>query len=207
MTIHHHDTLERHADTSAPDPHQDTYSKTTLGFWIYLMTDCILFATLFATYAILRPSTFGGPSPGDLFSLPLAFTQTMLLLCSSVACGLSLLAAKNNASSKSILWLSLCFILGAAFIALEIAEFRHLVHEGNGWQRSAFLSSFFALVTTHGLHVTVGLFWILVMIGQLCISGITLATFRRLALFGMFWHFLDLIWIFIFTFVYLMRVA
>lgn len=206
LTIHHADTLEAHADTSLPDPHQDTFSRTVLGFWMYLMTDCLLFGSLFATYAILHHSTFGGPSSRELFSLSTAFVETMILLLSSVACGFGMLASLRNETSKTIAWLAVAFALGASFVAMELHEFSHLVQEGNSWQRSAFLSSFFTLVGTHGLHVSIGLCWLAVMMAQLYFKGITVATFRRLVVFSLFWHFLDLVWIFIFTFVYLMGV-
>lgn len=204
LTIHH--TVDLHADLSVPDPHQDVFSRTTLGFWIYLMTDCILFATLFATYAVLHDSTFGGPSSRDLFDLSTAFTETMILLCSTVACGFAMLSAVKSEKYRVIAWLCGAFILGASFITLELREFSHLVHEGNSWQKSAFLSSFFTLVGTHGLHVSIGLFWMLVMMFQVFFYSIDVNTFRRLAVFSLFWHFLDLIWIFIFTFVYLLGV-
>lgn len=204
LTIHHE--REPFPDTSTPDPHQDAYSKTVLGFWMYLMTDCLLFATLFATYAVLHNSTFGGPSSRDLFDLSTAFIETMILLCSSVTCGLGVLAAVKSKRNHVLAWFSVTAILGASFIASEIHEFAHLLGEGHSWTTSAFLSSFFTLVGTHGLHVTVGLFWILVLMAQLAFCGITIATFRRVVLFSMFWHFLDLVWIFIFTFVYLMGV-
>lgn len=202
----HHDVTQ-HGSTSTPDPHQDTFSKTYLGFWMYLMTDCILFATLFATYAVLHHSTFGGPTSRDLFDLRTAFIETMILLVSSVTCGFSVLSSLKKRTNYSILWLGVTFILGATFVAIELHEFRNLFAEGHSWQKSAFLSSFFTLVGTHGLHVSFGLLWILVMLGQLLWQGINVFTFRRLVLFSLFWHFLDLVWIFIFTFVYLMGVV
>lgn len=203
-TIHH--TPDPHADTSLPDPNQDTFFTTVLGFWMYLMTDCVLFAAFFATYAVLHNNTFGGPSSRELFSLSAAFLETMILLFSSVTCGLAMLAALRNAKKHVMFWLAVTFLLGASFIALELHEFTHLVQEGNSWTRSAFLSSFFALVGTHGLHVSVGLLWILVVAMQVSFWGITVDTFRRLVIFSLFWHFLDVVWIFIFTFVYLMGV-
>lgn len=205
LTIHH--TRDPYADTRVPDPHQDTYSKTILGFWMYLMTDCILFATLFTTYAVLHDSTFGGPTSRDLFSLSGSFAETLLLLLSSVTCGFGMLSALKNDRNRVIAWFAAAFLLGALFIALELHEFTHLVQEGNSWRRSAFLSSFFTLVGTHGLHVTIGLLWMIVMMVQVFLQGITVFTFRRLAVFSMFWHFLDVVWIFIFTFVYLMGVV
>lgn len=204
MTVHYHH--DPHADTSIPDPHQDAYSRTVLGFWIYLMTDCLLFGSLFATYAVLHDSTFGGASSKDIFSLKTAFIETMILLVSSVTCGFATLASKKAGKAHVIRWLAVTFLLGASFIAMELDEFAHLVREGHGWTESGFLTGFFSLVGTHGLHVSFGLLWLTVMIGQLYFKGVTTTTFRRLVLFGMFWHFLDLIWIFIFTFVYLMGV-
>lgn len=205
LTIHHHP--DPHPDTRLPDPHQDTFSKVTLGFWMYLMTDCLLFATLFTTYAVLHHSTFGGPSSHDLFSLSTAFIETMILLFSSVTCGLGILASLKHKRNHVIGWFLVTFLFGASFIAMELHEFAHLINEGHDWTKSAFLSAFFTLVGTHGLHVSVGLFWLIVVLAQLMAFGITVDTFRRMVVFSMFWHFLDLVWIFIFTFVYLIGVA
>ncbi len=190
-----------------PDPHQDAFSKTILGFWIYLMTDCMIFATLFSTYAVLHTSTFGGPSGSDLFSLPLAFAETMVLLASSFICGMGILAACRQKKVQTLVWLGCAFVLGLSFVVMELSEFTHFVSEGYTWQTSAFLSSFFTLVGTHGLHVTIGLLWLAVVMAQIIWKGFTVDTFRRLVCFSMFWHFLDLVWIFIFTFVYLMGIA
>lgn len=204
LTIHH--TREPHPDTSVPDPHQDTYSKTIMGFWMYLMTDCLIFGTLFATYAVLHDNTFGGPSSKDLYSLPFAFIETMLLLCSSLTCGMATLSSLKRDKNKILAWLGITFLLGIGFISMELTEFSHLVEEGYSWKRSAFLSAFFALVGTHGTHIAVGLLWMAVMAAQVYFQGVNVDTFRRLIAFNMFWHFLDLIWIFIFTFVYLLGV-
>ena len=204
--IYHQDALEAHPIVSVPDPHQEVYSKNVFGFWLYLMTDCLLFASLFATYAVLHHNTFGGPSAKELFHLSTAFAETMLLLFSSITCGFALLSATKSQAQKTLFWLGLSFLLGASFIAMELTEFHDLVKDGHGWEKSAFLSSFFTLVGTHGLHVTIGLFWMANLIGQVAYCGISLDTFRRLVIFGLFWHFLDLVWIFIFTFVYLMGV-
>ena len=206
LTVHHQDTLESRPDTRLPDVHQDTFSKTTLGFWMYLMTDGLLFATLFCTYAVLHHETFGGPPSQKLFNLSLAFTETMILLLSSATCGLGILSAVRNKKNHTIAWLAITFLLGATFITMELSEFNHLIQEGNSWQRSAFLSAFFTLVGTHGLHVLAGLLWTLILILQVFRQGINVITFRRLVTFSLFWHFLDLVWIFIFTFVYLMGV-
>lgn len=204
LSVHH--TRDLHADTSLPDPHQDTFSRVVLGFWVYLMTDCIIFASLFLTYAVLHDSTFGGPSSHDLYSLSTSFAETMILLFSSVFCGLGMLSAVRNAKHQVLFWFALSFILGASFIAMELHEFAHLIDAGHTWRKSAFLSSFFTLVGTHGLHVSIGLLWMIVVMIQVFVQGITIDTFRRLVVFSLFWHFLDLIWIFIFTFVYLMGV-
>ena len=201
FTIHHSDYPK--GDTSVLDIHQDTFSKTILGFWTYLMTDCLLFATLFVTYAVMHSSTFGGPSSHDLFELNTAFAETMILLLSSVTCGLAVLSAVKGKNSHIIFWLGVTFLLGASFIILELHEFHQMVSEGHDWTVSAFLSAFFTLVGTHGLHVSFGLLWMAVMICQVLWQGLNVDTFRRLIVFSLFWHFLDLIWIFIFTFVYL----
>lgn len=186
---------------------KEAFPKTIVGFWVYLMTDCILFTTLFITFAVLRNQTFGGPSAHELFNLSTPFAETMVLLFSSFACGLGIVAARHNGKKALIGWLILAFLLGLSFILMEVTEFTGFVQEGNSWRRSAFLSSFFTLVGTHGLHVSIGLLWLVILVIQLLVKGITITTFRRLACFCMFWHFLDLIWIFIFTFVYLIGVA
>ncbi|ADI37858.1 cytochrome o ubiquinol oxidase subunit 3 [Waddlia chondrophila 2032/99] len=204
LIVHH--TPEPNPNTSVPDPHQDYFSMRFIGFWVYLMTDCILFATLFITHAVLQANTFGGPSSKDLFDLRLAFGETFVLLISSVTCGLAVLAAVHQRLRTSIAFLGATIALGLSFLTMEISEFHHFISEGHSWTVSAFLSSFFALVGTHGLHITFGLIWASAMICQLFYYGLTIDTFRRLVLFSLFWHFLDLIWIFIFTFVYLIGV-
>lgn len=186
--------------------HSDT-AKSTFGFWLYLMTDCILFASLFATYVVLRDNTFGGPGGQELFSLPYILVATLLLLTSSFTSGLAVLAARKGLVSQVLLWLAFTFVLGAAFIAMEFVEFSQLVQEGNSWQRSGFLTAFFTLVGTHGLHILVGLLWLTVLAVQLMRRGLTGSSLKRLTLFSMFWHFLDVVWILIFTIVYLMGVA
>lgn len=180
--------------------------KTLFGFWVYLMTDLMLFASLFATYAVLRNNTFGGPGATTLFHLPNVLAETMLLLTSSFTCGLAVLAARNSKQRQTLLWLVLTFLLGAAFLTFELREFHALAAEGSSWRRSGFLSAFFTLVGTHGLHITVGLLWILVSMMAVAKRGLSKLNVRRLVMFSLFWHFLDLIWIFIFTFVYLFGV-
>ncbi len=186
------------------DHHTQNLSKTLLGFWVYLMTDCILFATLFATYAVLYTKTFGGPSGADIFSLPFVLAETLILLTSSFTCGLALLGAEDTRKGKTLFWFGITFLLGVAFLALEIKEFTHLINEGNSFERSAFLSAFFTLVGTHGLHIATGLIWMIILLVPVAKEGITPTSFRRLTCLKLFWHFLDVVWIFIFTLVYLM---
>jgi len=196
-------------DLTAEQIHEQNEHRATktLGFWIYLMTDCILFASLFATYIVLRDGTYGGPSGKDIFDMPFVLAETLILLTSSFICGLVMLAAKHKQKIWAVVGLVVTLLLGAAFLALELFEFTKLAGEGYSWQASAFLSAFFTLVGTHGLHIAVGLLWVLVMLGQMLRRGLTAGVSRRLAMFGLYWHFLDIIWIFIFTIVYLMGVA
>jgi len=184
-----------------------TIDKTFLGFWIYLMTDCVLFATLFAAYAVLRGNTFGGPGAVQLFSLPYVLTETLILLTSSFAAGLATLAAYRGDRNRALGLLAVTFALGLAFLTMELSEFSNFVSDGNSWQRSGFLSAFFTLVGTHGLHITAGLVWMGTLGTQISRGGLTPGRLRRLTLLSLFWHFLDIIWIFIFTIVYLMGAA
>ena len=191
-------------ELTTPNPRTD---KAVFGFWVYIMTDCVLFATLFATYAVLRGNTAHGPSEHDVFNMPYVLAETLLLLTSSFTCGLAVLAAQYKKLTQLGVWLAITFALGLSFVTMELTEFVHLVNEGNGWQASAFLSSFFTLVGTHGLHISVGLLWILVLGVFLMLKGLTEHLNRRLQMFSIFWHFLDVVWIFIFTIVYLMGVS
>lgn len=184
--------------------HHDTDANDVFGFWIYILTDCILFACLFATYVVLRDSTFGGPGVKQLVSLPYVFWETMALLASSFTYGLAMLGLYKGKKTAVTFWLLVTFLLGAVFIYMEINEFVNLFMEGHTWQSSAALSAFFSLVGTHGLHVSMGLLWMLVMIIQVARFGTTNAVSRRLTYLGLFWHFLDIVWIFVFTIVYLM---
>lgn len=206
LSVHHDETFNPKMPAKVPDPHQESFSKAVLGFWMYLMTDCLLFASLFIAHAVLQNSTFGGPSSKDLFSLSTAFVETMVLLVSSVTCGLGILATFKGNKKALIGWFSVAFVCGASFVGIELHEFWSLVHEGHSWSQSAFLTSFFSLVGTHGIHVSIGLLWMAVVIAQVMCMGITTLTFRRLIVFSLFWHFLDLVWVFIFTFVYLLGV-
>lgn len=190
----------------AEEPHHPEGGSTNLGFWIYLMSDCLIFAVLFATYGVLGASLAGGPGPRDLFDLGLVALNTTMLLLSSITYGFAMLAMHRGDQKQTLKWLAITGAFGAAFIAIELYEFAHLIHEGAGPQRSAFLSAFFALVGTHGLHVSFGILWLVVLMVQVNKKGLIPANQRRLTCLSLFWHFLDVVWIGVFTFVYLMGV-
>lgn len=196
-------TLDHGHDNGHDHGHHDDGSKTAIGFWIYLMSDCLIFATLFATFGVLANATAGGPTGQGLFELDYVLGETMLLLVSSFTFGLAMLAMKGGRRGPVIAWLAITFVFGAGFIGMEVHEFAKLVADGAGPQTSAFLSAYFGLVGTHGLHVTCGLIWIGVMMHQVWKFGLNGMVQRRLACLSMFWHFLDLVWICVFTFVYL----
>ncbi len=177
---------------------------TLLGFWLYLMSDCLIFACLFATYGVLGRSYAAGPSGAELFDLSLIAVATGLLLVSSITYGFAMIAMQARKKAGVLLWLAVTGLLGAGFIGIELYEFSHLIHAGAGPQRSAFLTSFFALVGTHGLHVSFGIIWLIVLMVQVGKHGLTVPNQRRLFCLSMFWHFLDVVWIGVFTFVYLM---
>ncbi len=179
---------------------------TLLGFWLYLMSDCLIFASLFATYAVLGQSFAGGPSGKEIFELPLVALNTGFLLISSITYGFAMLEMQRKRVNATLLWLAVTGLLGAGFIGLELYEFTHLINEGYGPQRSGFLTAFFALVGTHGLHVTFGIIWLITLMIQVKRFGLTTENGRRLMCLSMFWHFLDVVWIGVFTFVYLMGV-
>ena len=179
---------------------------TLLGFWMYLMSDCLIFACLFATYAVLGRNYAGGPTGAELFDLPLVAVNTSLLLLSSITYGFAMLEMQKQKVKTTLIWLAVTGLLGAGFIYLELYEFAHLIHEGAGPQRSGFLTSFFALVATHGLHVSFGIVWLITLMFQINKHGLTPENGRRLMCLSMFWHFLDVVWIGVFTFVYLMGV-
>lgn len=184
--------------------HEAARDKTIFGFWVYLMTDLLMFAALFATYAVLRNNTFGGPSGKDIFNLSAALIETLFLLTSSFTCGLAMIAIQEHNKQKTLAFLGITFLLGICFLGMEFTEFSSLFADGNSFQRSAFLSAFFTLVGTHGLHITVGLFWLTTLVIKILRRGLTESTIQKLTLFSLFWHFLDIVWIFIFTVVYLL---
>jgi len=188
------------------DEHAHSGGSTMLGFWLYLMSDCLVFAVLFATHGVLGRNYAAGPSGADLFDLRLVAINTAMLLSSSITYGFAMLAMDKGRQAAVQGWLVVTGLFGLAFVAIELYEFAHLIHEGATPMRSAFLSSFFALVGTHGLHVSFGLVWMVVLMTQVARRGLIEANRRRLMCLSMFWHFLDVVWIGVFTFVYLMGV-
>jgi cytochrome o ubiquinol oxidase subunit 3 len=172
------------------------------GFWVYLMTDLVIFASLFACFVVLHRNTFGGPTAKDLFNLPSALAETLILLTSSFTCSLGMVAVHRKVKNWAIVWFMLTFVLGAAFLFIEITEFRDFIERGASWSRSAFLSSFFTLVGTHGVHISFGLLWMVVMMVRIAIRPLNTHSVSQIFRMALFWHFLDFVWIFIFTVVY-----
>jgi cytochrome o ubiquinol oxidase subunit III len=185
------------------DHEAEANDRVLFGFWVYLMTDLLMFAVLFAVYAVLHNNTMGGETGRELFSLPMALTETLLLLTSSFTVGIGMIAARLGNIKQVLIWFGLTFALGLAFLGIELYEFAEFIHEGHTLRSNAFLSSFFTLVGTHGLHITSGLLWMAVTLIYVLRRGLTKPMVRKLTLLSLFWHFLDIVWIFIFTIVYL----
>jgi cytochrome o ubiquinol oxidase subunit 3 len=204
MSDTHIDTAEKPEFYLTEDHHPE--GSTMLGFWLYLMSDCLIFAVLFATYGVVGRNYAAGPSPADLFELPLVALNTSMLLLSSITYGFAMLEMEKNNQRNVLIWLAITGLFGAAFLGIELYEFSNLIHEGAGPTRSAFLSSFFTLVGTHGLHVTFGIVWLITLMVQVSMHGLGEANRRRLMCLSMFWHFLDVVWIGVFSFVYLIGV-
>ncbi len=200
------DNSATHAVYADEFVHRDETANRVFGFWIYLMTDLVLFSAIFATFAVLRLNYAGGPTGKELFDLPHLFEETMLLLLSSATYGLAMLAVHDCKKAPALAGLAVTFLLGLGFIFMELKEFHHMIVNGNGPERSGFLSAFFTLVGTHGTHVIFGLIWMSLMIVQVAGKGLTTPVRSRLMRLSMFWHFLDIVWIGVFTFVYLMGV-
>ncbi|HSX44086.1 MAG TPA: cytochrome o ubiquinol oxidase subunit III [Candidatus Saccharimonadales bacterium] len=177
--------------------------RVMFGFWVYLMTDLLMFAVLFSVYAVLHNNTFGGETGRELFKLPLALTETLILLTSSFTCGIAMVAARRRDKIQTLIWFGITFILGLAFLSIELNEFAALIREGHTLHSNAFMSSFFVLVGTHGLHITSGLLWMGLTMVFIMKRGLNSHLLRKLAMLSLFWHFLDIVWIFIFTIVYL----
>ena len=199
----HHDALPS-ASEIGPAPKQIVVAY---GFWIFLLSDIVLFSALFASYAVLVNATAGGPTGAQLFNQVSVAVQTGCLLLSSYTCGLMSLAISSRRRIATYFFAVVTFVLGAAFLALEIREFASMIARGATPQRSAFLSAFFTLVGCHGLHVTAGLIWLTVMMAQVANKGFLANVRRRLLCFGLFWHTLDIVWVGVFTVVYLMGVS
>ncbi|MDO7907881.1 cytochrome o ubiquinol oxidase subunit III [Paenibacillus sp. JX-17] len=188
------------------DGHHDPQDLKLLGFWIFLVTDVILFSTLFATFVVLRNNTAGGPDGAELFNMTGVIIETFLLLTSSFTSGIAVLAMNAGKLKQMMAWLIITGILGLGFIGLEVSEFIEMVNEGATYTTSAFLSAFFTLVGTHGVHVSIGLGWLIGLLIQLKQRGITDVTRGKITVFSLYWHFLDAVWIFLLTVVYLMGV-
>jgi cytochrome o ubiquinol oxidase subunit 3 len=205
-----HDRASRDRQHMAEHAGGDLASKRIIvgyGFWIFLLSDIVMFSAFFATYAVLVGQTAGGPSGRELFDLRSTGIQTACLLLSSFACGVASIGAQAHRGSWFYGAMAVTFILGATFVGLEAREFAGLVARGAGATRSAFLSAFFTLVGCHGLHVTAGLLWLLTMMAQVFAKGYRADILRRLLCFSLFWHALDIIWVALFTVVYLMGAA
>jgi cytochrome o ubiquinol oxidase subunit 3 len=194
VEVHKHDT--NHHEEEADE-------RALFGFWVYLMTDLLMFAVLFAVYAVLRNSTDGGEHGSELFKLPLALAGTFILLTSSFTSGIAMIATRRGNVNQLFIWFGITFLLGLAFLGLEIYEFTELIHEGETLQKNAFLSSFFILLGTHGLHIAFGLIWMGTTLLYILKRGLNRHMIRKLTMLTLFWHFLDIVWIFIFTIVYL----
>lgn len=184
--------------------HQEVYSKTIFGFWVYLLTDFVMFGALFATYIVLKNGTYGGPSARELFNQTLALWQSVVLLLSCVTIGLAITAVHCRHKRLATFFFIITFVLGLVFMGIEWHELSRFIREGNSWKRSAFLSAFFTVIGTHAVHVILGLLWMIVLVIPLWITGVTTTVIRRLTCLKIFWQFINLIWIFIFSIVYLM---
>ncbi len=190
---HHEDDHQHHADQT-----------DIFGFWVYIMSDCLLFASLFAAFIVLRQVNFGGAALKYIVNLPYVLAETIFLLCSSFTYGMAILNSYHGKTKKVILWLIVTVLFGLCFVGMELNEFIHLYLDGRGPQVSGFYSGFFTLVGTHGFHVSMGLLWMVILIVQLFVYGDSPKMLRRLTYLGLFWAFLDIVWIFVFTIVYLM---
>lgn len=190
--IRHHEKLEA-----------ESTERVMFGFWVYLMTDLLMFAILFACYTVLHGNTAGGEGGRQLFSQKVALTETLLLLTSSFTAGIAMVNARLGKKNQTLIWFAITFILGALFLRFELTEFAQFIHEGHTMKTNAFLSSFFILVGTHGLHITSGLLWMGTTMIFTAKRGLTKPIVRKLSMLSLFWHFLDIVWIFIFTIVYM----
>lgn len=189
-----------------PDDHHDVYSKTTFGFWLYLLSDFMLFGTVFATYLVLKENTFGGPGTKQLFDLDFTTIQTLVLLCSAFTVGLAGVSAHRKKKGATIAFFIITFALGLAFFGMQLEEFMRFSASGNSWVKSAFLSGYFTLIGTHALHMVFALIWVIVLIIPVFWQGLTPLNIKRLTCLRMFWQFLNIVWVFIFSVVYVLGV-
>ncbi|HEY2810591.1 MAG TPA: cytochrome o ubiquinol oxidase subunit III [Rhabdochlamydiaceae bacterium] len=198
--------MDTHAETHEhyPDAHHDVYSKTIFGFWLYLLTDFVLFGSFFATYAVLHKGTFGGPSAHELFDLPYVMIETLIFLTCSFTSGIAGVYAHRKDKGRTIAFFAITFLLGLVFLSMEVSAFSHLISAGNDWQRSAFLSAFFTLVGTLAFHVVFALAWTIVLLIPVMREGVNSVSIRRLTCLRMFWQFLNVMWVFVFTIIYCM---
>ncbi|MCM2989330.1 cytochrome aa3 quinol oxidase subunit III [Bacillus safensis] len=196
-----------HNDSSYANAPLEYRSETgrlnILGFWIFLGAEIVLFSTLFATYFVLHGRTAGGVLPAELFDMKLVLIMTFLLLVSSFTCGIAVHEMRRGSTKGVVIWTILTLLLGAGFVGYELFEFFHYVHEGASIHTSAYWSAFFVLLGTHGLHVSIGIFWITGILFQIKKRGLTPQTAAKIFISSLYWHFLDVVWIFIFTAVYL----
>lgn len=192
MTTNHH------------DHDNEIRSKVVFGFWVYLMTDAIMFGSLFATYAVLHNNTYGGPGIQSIMSLPHVLIQTLVFLVSCLTYGLGYVSLMKGNQGGLKLWLLVTFVLGLVFLTMQYNEYACILAGGHSWQSSAFFSSYFTMTGVYSLHIVVGLIWMLVLLVQLLMQGTTSTMNTRFTCLGLYWNYLNIIWIFIFTIVYLM---
>src|SRR6266436_4276317 len=204
MTIATIDTLPMEIVRGRGGGPAPTRTVVAYGFWIFILSDIVMFSALFAAYAVVSGNTAGGPTGRELFNLRNVFIETICLLVSSYTCGLGMLSAERREAGRFLMFAALTFLFGVAFLFIEISEFAGMVSRGAGPSHSAFLSSFFTLVGTHGAHVTGGLIWLVYMVAQVLAKGLRAVVLRRLVCFSLFWHALDIVWVGVFTLVYLM---
>lgn len=187
-----------------PDSHHDDYSKTTFGFWLYLLTDLMFFATIFATYAVLKNGTFGGPGARELFSVPYATIETLIMLTCAFVAGVGGAYAHRKSKGGAIFFLLFAFVLAGVVLGMIWHEFTHVFASGYDWRSSAYLSAYFTLIGTFALHLIIGMLWTIVLLPPVFKVGITPLHLKRLSCLRIFWQFLNIVWVFIFTFVYLL---
>ncbi len=187
--------------------HQEMHSKTIFGFWCYLLTDFMMFATFFATYAVLKNGTYGGPTSHDIMNISRGLLLTLVFLATSMTSGLGGVSVHRSSRKGVLFWFFLTFLLGSIFLILQFQDWQQLIAANSGWERSAFLSSFFTILGMHAIHVVIALLWTLVLLTPTLFHPITDIDIRRITCLRMFWQFLNVVWLFVFTVVYLLGVV